>query len=91
MVSQEKPVILQYVPPEYPEMARMSQLQGTVIVKVLVGPDGNVMDAQVLQGVNPLLDRAAIAAARRTKWKPGKQRNIPVKAWMALPFNFRLH
>jgi len=91
VVSQEKPTLLQFVPPEYPEMARMSQLQGTVIVKVLVGPDGNVMDAQVVQGVNPVLDRSAIAAARRTKWKPGKQRNIPVKCWMALPYNFKLH
>jgi protein TonB len=91
VVSQEKPIIIQWIKPEYPEMARLSQLQGTVIVKVLVGPDGNVMDAQVVKSVNSALDRAAIDAARRTKWKPGKQRNIPVKAWMALPYNFTLH
>jgi protein TonB len=91
VVSQEKPVIVQWIKPEYPEMARLSQLEGTVIVKVLVGPDGNVMDAQVVKSVNSALDRAALDAARRTKWKPGKQRNIPVKAWMALPYNFTLH
>ena len=93
VVSQEKPKLLPggWVKPEYPEMARMAQLQGTVIVKVLVGPTGAVMDAQVVKSVNPTLDRAALDAARRTKWSPGKQRNIPVKAWMALPFNFRLH
>jgi len=34
---------------------------------------------------------AALAAARKCKFIPGKQRNIPVKAWMALPFNFRLN
>ncbi len=91
VVSAENPKLLQRVQPEYPEMARMAQLQGTVIVKVLVGPDGTVLDAQVVKSVNPTLDQSALAAARRTKWIPGKQRNIPVKAWMALPFNFKLH
>ncbi len=92
VVSQEKPTLRPggFVSPEYPEMARLSQMQGTVIVKVLVGPDGNVLDAQIVKGVHPLLDREALAAARKTKWNPGKQRNIPVKAWMALPYNFTL-
>ncbi|MEZ4388662.1 MAG: energy transducer TonB [Candidatus Krumholzibacteriia bacterium] len=89
-VSQEKPVIKQFVPPEYPEMARLSQMQGTVVVKVLVGPDGSVLDAQILKGIHPLLDREALKAARKTRWLPGKQRNIPVKCWMALPYNFTL-
>jgi protein TonB len=90
VVSQEKPVIKRYVPPEYPEMARLSQMQGTVVVKILVGPDGGVMDAQILKGIHPLLDREALKAARKTLWTPGKQRNIPVKCWMALPYNFTL-
>ena len=93
VVSQEKPQLKPggYVPPEYPEMARLSQMQGTVVVKILVGPDGSVMDAQILKGIHPLLDREALKAARKTKWIPGKQRNIPVKAWMAIPYRFRLH
>jgi len=91
VASSENPMIIQWAKPEYPEIARRAQIEGTVIVKVLVGPDGSVKDAQVLQGVNPMLDKAAITAARKCKFKPGKQRNIPVKAWMALPFAFRLH
>jgi protein TonB len=90
VVSQEKPKIVKYVQPEYPEMARLSQMQGTVVVKILVGPDGSVLDAQVLKGIHALLDREALKAARQTKWVPGKQRNIPVKCWMALPYNFTL-
>lgn len=91
IASQEKPVLIKFVSPDYPEMARASQLEGTVIVKVLVGPDGSVMQAVVLQGVHPMLDAAAREAALRCKFQPGKQRNIPVKAWMAIPFRFRLH
>jgi protein TonB len=91
VASSTNPKITHFAKPEYPEMARRAQIEGTVIVKVLVGPDGNVKDAQVIQGVNPLLNKAAIVAARKCKFIPGKQRNIPVKAWMALPFNFRLN
>ena len=91
VASSSNPKIKTYAKPKYPEIARRSALEGTVIVKVLVGPDGQVKDAQVIQGVHPLLDREALAAARRCTFIPGKQRDIPVKAWMALPFNFKLH
>ncbi len=91
VASSENPKILQWAKPEYPEMARRAQLEGTVMVKVLVGPDGTVKDAIIISGVNPLLNKAAIEAAKRCKFIPGKQRNIPVKAWMALPFSFRLN
>jgi len=91
VASSENPKILTWAKPEYPEMARRAQLEGTVMVKVLVGPDGTVKDAIIISGVNPLLNKAAIEAAKRCKFIPGKQRNIPVKAWMALPFSFRLN
>lgn len=91
VASSEKPTIKTRAKAEYPEMARRAQIEGTVIVKVLVGPDGLVKDVQILQSVNPILDRQALIAARKWTFNPGKQRNIPVKAWMAIPFNFRLH
>lgn len=91
VASSTNPRILNWAKPKYPEVARMAQVEGTVIVKVLVGPDGSVMQAQVIQSVHPLVNKAAIEAAYKCKFIPGKQRNIPVKAWMALPFNFRLN
>jgi len=91
VASSTNPKITFWAKPKYPEVARMAQVEGTVIVKVLVGPDGSVLQAQVIQSVHPLVNKAAIAAAYKCRFIPGKQRNIPVKAWMALPFNFRLH
>ncbi len=91
VASSTNPVITFWAKPKYPEVARMAQVEGTVLVKVLVGPDGSVMQAQVMQSVHPLVNKAAIEAAYKCKFIPGKQRNIPVKAWMALPFNFRLN
>ncbi|MBU0742836.1 energy transducer TonB [bacterium] len=90
-VSQDKPVLISFAQPDYPEIARASQLEGTVLVKVQVGTDGTVLQAVVIKSVHPTLDREALKAARRCKFKPGRQRDIPVKAWMAIPFAFKLH
>lgn len=91
VVSQDKPKLTTFFSPNYPEMARASQLEGTVVVKVQVGTDGSVLQAIVIQSVHPMLDVEAVKAARRCKFKPGKQRGVPVKAWMAIPFAFRLN
>lgn len=90
-VSQDKPVLISFAQPEYPEIARASHLEGTVLVKVQVGTDGSVLQAIVIKSVHPTLDREAVRAAKRCKFKPGKQRGFPVKAWMAIPFAFKLN
>jgi protein TonB len=90
VVSSTPPVLIRRAMPDYPEMARLAQLEGEVLVHVLVGVDGTVLEAQVASGTHPLLDRAALAAARRCVFRPGMQREQPVAVWVALPFNFRL-
>jgi len=89
--SSANPQLTHFAKPDYPALARRSGLEGTVLVKVLVGTDGKVVDAVVLRGVHPLLERAALAAARRCVFKPARQREIPVKAWIAVPYTFKLH
>jgi protein TonB len=81
---------VEFVEPEYPVEARRRGLEGDVAVKVLVGPKGEVLEAEVVKGVDPLLDEAALEAARRSRWTPGSQRGTPVKAWMLLPYRFEL-
>jgi len=90
VASSAKPVLTYYAKPDYPELARHAQLEGTVMIHVLVGVDGRVTDAVVVAGVHPLLDRAAEQAARLCRFKPARQREIPVKAWLAVPFRFTL-
>jgi protein TonB len=90
VASATDPQLVQLVPPDYPEMARLAHLEGTVVVKVLVGPNGMVTDVGIIEGVHPLLNKAAMEAAWRCRFTPGKQRERPVPVWMALPFRFRL-
>ena len=89
--SSTKPALVHFAKPVYPEIARLARLEGTVVVHVLVGVDGRVLDAVVVQGAHPQLDRAALAAARLCRFTPGRQRELPVKAWMAVPYRFRMN
>ncbi len=89
-VLYEKPKLIAFVRPDYPALARMSRLEGTVLLKVRVGRDGLVKEVQIVQGVHPTLNKAAIEAAYRCRFSPGTQREQPVPVWMGLPFRFRL-
>jgi protein TonB len=88
----EPPVLIRMVPPNYPALARQAGIEGTVLLRVVVGTDGKVENATVIQSdVTPAMEKAAIAAARQFLFKPAKQRTVPVRASMAVPIRFVLH
>ena len=76
--------------PVYPELAREAGVSGDVLVRVLVGVDGHVLQAFVLQSV-PVLDEAALAAARTAVFKPALQSGQPVAVWVNVPISFQLY
>lgn len=88
----EPPQLIRYVPPSYPALARQAGIEGTVLLRVVVGTDGKVESATVIQSdVTPAMEKAAMAAARKFLFKPAKQRTVPVRASMAVPIRFKLH
>jgi protein TonB len=88
----EPPVLIDNVAPEYPDFAREAGLEGTVQVKVLVDEQGNVIEAQVVSSdVWPSMERAAVEAAKKCRFKPAFQRTTPVKAHVVIPFEFLLN
>jgi TonB family protein len=82
MVSMDHPV--------YPDLAREAGVEGTVLVRVLVGDDGFVKDLFVIQSI-PMLDQAAGDAAWTAVFKPALQKDRPVAVWMVIPIEFNLH
>jgi len=88
----EPPVLVKYVSPKYPDLARQAGIEGTVLLSVLVGEDGKVVSARVLQSdVTPAMEKNAIQAVKQFLFKPAKQRTVPVKATMMVPIRFKLH
>jgi TonB family protein len=87
---EEMPVLIQIPPPVYPDMARQAEVEGTVMVRALVGKDGKVQDAFVTEGI-PMLNDAAIAAAKKAIFKPALQQRRPVAVWVQIPMRFSLN
>ena len=86
---EELPQAITKVSPEYPDIARQSGIEGTVLVQALVGTDGKVRDTKVVQSV-PVLDDAAVAAVEQWVFKPALTNNKPVAVWVAVPVRFAL-
>ena len=88
--SSAEPVITFQMKADYPEIARRAGLEGTVLIHARVNARGQVERADIIQGVHPLLDKAAQAAALRCRCTPAKQRAVAVPVWVAIPYRFRL-
>ncbi len=57
------------IQPDYPESVKSAGIQGTTIVVVAIGPDGQVVSARVGESSgNSTLDNAAVAAARASTY-----------------------
>lgn len=85
-----RPVRLSAPIPRYTEAARANATEGLVILRVLVGADGNVNAIRVIRGLPDGLTEQAIAAARLAKFKPATKDGKPVEFWIALEMNFNL-
>ena len=86
------PEAVKQVKPVYSDIARSAGIEGKVMVRVLVGKDGHVLDARVEEKFSvPMLNDAALTAARQWVFTPGLANQQPVMCWVTIPFNFRLH
>jgi len=73
--------------PEYPAIARAAHASGTVIVEVVVDEQGSIAGARAVSG-HPLLQAAAVNAARQAKFTPTLLQGEPVRISGYLTYNF---
>lgn len=75
----------------YPEIAQQRGLQGRVYVQFVVTKDGSVANAQIVRGVDPVLDQEALRVVNSLpRWNPGKQRGEAVAVSYTVPISFVL-
>lgn len=85
------PPVLTYRPPlTYPESARRNEIEGTVILSILVGVAGDPVEVVVIEGTHPLLDRRAERWGRRLRFDPAMHNGEPVNMWLQVPVEFAL-
>jgi len=72
--------------PAYPPIARAAHASGTVTVQVLIDENGSVVSAHAVSG-HPLLQAAAVGAARGARFSPTKLSGQPVKVQRVITYN----
>ena len=76
---------------KYPTIPQENGTQGRVTVQFVVNKDGSIVDVNVIRGVDPYLDKEAVRViSTMPKWKPGKQRGVPVRCKFTVPVTFKL-
>jgi protein TonB len=78
--------------PDYPANARRAGEQGSVVLQVLVGTDGRVLDARLAQSSGyPDLDRAALDGIKSDyRFTPGMIDGQKREMWHTLKFTWKL-
>lgn len=84
------PKILYSVEPQYTEEAKVSKINGTVILNAVVGTDGQVHDISIAQGVGSGLDSMAMQAIGKWRFQPGTLDGQPVAVRATFEVNFKL-
>lgn len=73
--------------PRYPPIAKAAHASGQVSVQVVVDEEGKVLTAHAVSG-HPLLQAAAVAAARQARFSPTKLSGQPVKVTGVIIYHF---
>lgn len=84
------PGLLREVKPQYTEEARRGNIEGEVVLEVIVQADGSVGRVRVLQGLGSGLDQRAAEAVRQWRFSPARRHGAPVDVLVEVAVEFRL-
>lgn len=78
--------------PDYPSISRRLGEQGSVLLKVMISPEGRAGEVQVLQSSGyARLDQSAAEAIRQWRFVPAMHDGKPVAAWYEWRWTFKLN
>jgi TonB family protein len=84
------PSVLYKVDPEYSDEARKAKYSGTVLISLIVDPQGRAQNIKVVRSLGLGLDEKAMEAVAKWKFKPGMKDGHPVSVLATIEVNFRL-
>ncbi len=76
---------------EYPKELIPERVEGKVYVMFVVEPNGSVTNATILRGLHPKLDKETLDKVNSSPlWKPGLQRDTPVRVRFSITIEYNL-
>jgi len=84
------PSLLSKVEPEYSKEALKAHIEGTVILYIVVDPEGKATNFRVVRGLGYGLDEKSIEAVKKWKFRPGTKDGKPVNVAATIEVNWKL-
>jgi len=80
-----------HIPPiAFPERARELNVEGVLLIEIVVGRDGRVESIDILKSPHPSISAAARKAVQEWRFKPARNKGIPVRVRARKEIEFRL-
>ena len=80
--------ILRKITPAYPESAKLRHITGTVLLRAIIGRDGQVHSLRLISTPDADLAMAAVAAVKHWTYKPYLLNGIPTEVDTSITVNF---
>ena len=84
------PSILREVKPDYTEEGRRRNIEGDVVLEIIVRSDGTVGNVKLLRGLGAGLDERAVDAVRQWRFNPAHRYGTPVDVIVEVAVEFKL-
>lgn len=85
------PELLEFVPAEYPPEAEAAGVEGSVVLSVVIGVEGDVLRAQVVDpGPHPAFGPAALHAVQQFRFRPAEIDGVPAAVEITYRYDFVL-
>jgi TonB family protein len=82
--------LISQVKPEYPEALQKQGIEGTVILRAVIGTSGQILSLSPFSDPDPALTKAAMDAVRQWKYTPTLLNGEPVEVVTTITVGFRL-
>jgi TonB family protein len=86
----EPPRLLKEVTADYTEDARRANIEGSVLLEIVVRSDGSVGDPKVIRSLGGGLDQRAVQAVRQWRFAPARRLGTPVDVIVQVSVEFKL-
>lgn len=86
----DPPRLLREVRADYSDAARRANIEGEVVMEIVIRRDGSVGDITILRGLPLDLNERARAAVKQWKFSPARMKGTPVDVIVEVSVEFRL-
>jgi protein TonB len=79
------------VQPQYPPIAKVAHMSGTVVLHAIISKSGTIQQLSVQSSTNPMFNNYALDAVKQWRYKPYILNSDPTEVETTITVNFALN